>query len=80
MPFYSRKSTNGNYEIYNAETGQIYSKYSDIKKAKEELLNFRMAYHLGIEHLAVDIINKINESKKAHKTIVETIENRVFNI
>ena len=25
-----------------------------------------MAYHLGIEHLAVDIINKINESKKAH--------------
>ena len=28
----------------------------------------------------LDVCNTFNESKKAHKTIVETIENRVFNI
>jgi hypothetical protein len=65
MPFYQRKN-NGNYEVYNAETGQVYSKYTSSKKAKEELLNMRMAYHLGIEHMANDIIDKINETKKKH--------------
>ena len=63
MPFYQRKN-NGHYEVYNAETGQVYYKYTNIKKAKEELLNMRMAYHLGIEHMAEDVLKQINETKK----------------
>jgi hypothetical protein len=65
MPFYQRKN-NGHYEVYNAETGQVYSKYTSIKKSKEELLNMRMAYQLGIEHMAENVIKQIIETKKKH--------------
>jgi hypothetical protein len=67
MPFFSKKnSTTGDYEIYNGRTGQIYSKYSNHDKAQHELLNLRMAYHIGMEDLGDDMNKHIAKSILNH--------------
>jgi hypothetical protein len=67
MPFFSKKkTTTGEYEIYNGRTGQIYSKYSSSDKAQHELLNLRMAYHMGMEDLGNDINKQIEKLTKTH--------------
>jgi hypothetical protein len=77
MPFFSKKNVNGEYEIYNAETGQVYSKYNSSKKAKYALLDLRMAYHLGMKHLGDDIVNQIDKLvKHHHKKYIEGVINK----
>ena len=67
MPFFSKKkTTTGEYEIYNGRTGQIYSKYTNHDKAQHELLNLRMAYHIGMEDLGDDMNKHIAKSIADH--------------
>ena len=67
MPFFSKKNpTTDEYEIYNGRTGQIYSKYSNHDKAQHELLNLRMAYHIGMEDLGNDMNKHIAKSIENH--------------
>jgi len=67
MPFFSKKnSTNGEYEIYNGRTGQIYTKYSNHNNAQHELLNLRMGYQIGMEDLGNDVNKHIAKSIESH--------------
>ena len=66
MPFFSRKLANGTYEIFNEDTGQIYGKYHDSKKAKEMLLDLRAAFSLGIDYLGDTIKKTIDDTSKNH--------------
>ena len=66
MPFFLKKIDN-EYEIYNATTGQIYSTYTDSKKAKQALLDIRMAYGIGMQQLGEKINETIDKIIKTHE-------------
>jgi hypothetical protein len=66
MPFFLQKVDN-KYEIYNALSGQVYSKYTNSKQAKQALLNIRMAYGLGMKHLNDYILEQNNKLIQKHE-------------
>ena len=66
MPYFSRKLANGTYEIFNEDTGQIYGKYHDSKKAKEMLLLLRAAFASGIDYLGDTMKKMIDDTSKNH--------------
>jgi hypothetical protein len=76
MPFFL-KNVGDKYEIYNATTGQVYSKYNNSKKAKQALLDIRMAYGIGMQQLGEKIIKTIDKTIKNHeKKYLQNIINK----
>ena len=66
MPFFLQNK-GGEYEIYNATTGQVYSRYNNSKKAKQALLDIRMAYGIGMKYLGEKITETIDKTIKNHE-------------